>query len=247
VHIPTSPKLTMAHLPTSCTRMPAERKGDRFQRLHIDIDQGSTEYEPHCRSQYNHMRCAELSPPQSVMTNCQSPQFCSQIQIRVSYRCQLLRRRAALLLRAHSAPPVPASAAGQNPARDRLEPKPNLPPSPFRRDLAQKNGVHPRGAPPRRELIQGFRVRGAYRGYCGWIECPNQLVAWGQPSTAAETTMAHLSTCIFLSHARLKAKHRSVGESSPPESIKDADDHVRGKGPDRDDPVYPRSHRQAAP
>jgi hypothetical protein len=32
-----------AHLlPTSCTRMPAERKGDRFQRLHID--QGPTEY-----------------------------------------------------------------------------------------------------------------------------------------------------------------------------------------------------------
>jgi hypothetical protein len=47
-------KLTMAHLPSSCTRMPAERKGDRFQRLHID--QGSTEYEPHSPSWYNHVR-----------------------------------------------------------------------------------------------------------------------------------------------------------------------------------------------
>jgi hypothetical protein len=47
-------------------------------------------------------------------------------------------------------------------------------------------------------------------------------------STAAETTMAHLSTCIFLSHARLKAEQRSVGKSSLPKEIKDADDHVKG-------------------
>jgi hypothetical protein len=39
-------------------RMPAERKGDRFQRLHID--QGSTEYEPHCRS-WLVRPCAELT------------------------------------------------------------------------------------------------------------------------------------------------------------------------------------------
>jgi hypothetical protein len=32
-----SPKAYQAHLPISCTRMPAERKGDRFQRLHIHI------------------------------------------------------------------------------------------------------------------------------------------------------------------------------------------------------------------
>jgi hypothetical protein len=46
-------------------------------------------------------------------------------------------------------------------------------------------------------------------------------------SIAAETIMAHLSTCIFLSPARLKAEQRSVGKSSPPKSIKDADDYVR--------------------
>jgi hypothetical protein len=46
-------------------------------------------------------------------------------------------------------------------------------------------------------------------------------------SIAAETIMAHLSTCIFLSHARLKAKQCSVGGSSPSELIKDADDYVK--------------------
>jgi hypothetical protein len=40
--------------------------------------------------------------------------------------------------------------------------------------------------------------------------------------------MAHLSTCVFLSHARLKAKQRSVGGSSPPKLIKSVDDYVRG-------------------
>jgi hypothetical protein len=47
-------------------------------------------------------------------------------------------------------------------------------------------------------------------------------------STAADTIMAHLSTCVFLSHAQLKAKQRSVGESSPPKLIKGVDDYVRG-------------------
>ena len=46
-------------------------------------------------------------------------------------------------------------------------------------------------------------------------------------STAADTTMSHLSTFIFLSHARLKAKQCSVGGSSPPALIKIADDYVR--------------------
>jgi hypothetical protein len=77
-----------AHLLTSCTRMPAERKGDRFQRLHID--QGPTEYEPHCRSWYNHVR---RWPSQSVMANSsQSPQFCSQILPRGGHVGRLVHR-----------------------------------------------------------------------------------------------------------------------------------------------------------
>jgi hypothetical protein len=47
-------------------------------------------------------------------------------------------------------------------------------------------------------------------------------------STAADTTMSHLSTFIFLSHARLKAKQCSVGGSSPPALIESANDYVRG-------------------
>jgi hypothetical protein len=46
-------------------------------------------------------------------------------------------------------------------------------------------------------------------------------------SITADTIMAQLSTCVFLSHARLKAKQCSVGGSSPPELIKSADDYVR--------------------
>ena len=38
--------------------------------------------------------------------------------------------------------------------------------------------------------------------------------------------MAHLSTCIVLSHARLKAEQRSVGESSLPKEVREADDYV---------------------
>jgi hypothetical protein len=45
---------------------------------------------------------------------------------------------------------------------------------------------------------------------------------------AAETIMAHLSTCIFLSHARLKAEQCLVGGSSPSWLVKDVDDYVRG-------------------
>jgi hypothetical protein len=46
-------------------------------------------------------------------------------------------------------------------------------------------------------------------------------------SIATDTTMAHLSTFIFLSHARLKAEQCSVGEDSPPADIESADDYVR--------------------
>ena len=45
-------------------------------------------------------------------------------------------------------------------------------------------------------------------------------------SIAAETIMAHLSTCIVLSHARLKAEQRPVGESSLPKEIRKAGDYV---------------------
>jgi hypothetical protein len=45
-------------------------------------------------------------------------------------------------------------------------------------------------------------------------------------SIAAEAIMAHLSTCIFMSHARLKAEQRSVGGSSLPKEIKKANDYV---------------------
>jgi hypothetical protein len=46
-------------------------------------------------------------------------------------------------------------------------------------------------------------------------------------SIAADTTMAHLSTFIFLSHARLKAKQCSVGGYSLPAPIESANDYVR--------------------
>ena len=45
-------------------------------------------------------------------------------------------------------------------------------------------------------------------------------------SIAAETIMAHLSTCIVLSHARLKAEQRSMGGSSLPKEIRKAGDYV---------------------
>jgi hypothetical protein len=49
-------------------------------------------------------------------------------------------------------------------------------------------------------------------------------------STAAETVMAHLSTFIFLSHARQKTERYSVGEQSPQADMKRVDDYVRGVG-----------------
>jgi hypothetical protein len=78
----------MAQLPASCTRMQAERKGGRFQRLHID--QGLTAYEPHCRNWYNRVR---RWPPQSVMmATCPSPQFCSRIPQRGGHVGRLVHR-----------------------------------------------------------------------------------------------------------------------------------------------------------
>ena len=53
-----------------------------------------------------------------------------------------------------------------------------------------------------------------------------EAVVGQRVSIAAETIMAHLSKCIVLSHARLKAEQRSVGESSLPKEIKEADDYV---------------------
>jgi hypothetical protein len=47
-------------------------------------------------------------------------------------------------------------------------------------------------------------------------------------SIAAEMTMAHLSTCIFLSHARQNTERHSVGEQSPQADRKRADDCVGG-------------------
>ena len=49
-------------------------------------------------------------------------------------------------------------------------------------------------------------------------------------SIAAETAMAHLSTFIFLSHARQKTERCSVGEQSPQVDRERADDHVRRTG-----------------
>ena len=46
-------------------------------------------------------------------------------------------------------------------------------------------------------------------------------------SIATETIMAHLSTSIFLSHARLKAEQCSVGKDSPPADREHAGDYVR--------------------
>jgi hypothetical protein len=72
-----------------------------------------------------------------------------------------------------SAPPAPrrccrSEQPRQEPTRTQAS-KPPLPPSPFRRGLAQ-NETHPRRARPAVVINQGPRVRGAYRGDCGWIE-----------------------------------------------------------------------------
>jgi hypothetical protein len=156
-------KLTLAHLPTSCTRMPAERKGERFQRLHID--QGSTEYEPHCRSWYNHVR---RGPPQSVMASCQSPQFCSQIPPRggnagrLVHRClpstrmfalrgrrSFGRPRAPLVLPIGTPPGTDSnpSPLGTQPLSGRAGPERGAPPGQPRRK--QKSGTSCSGRLPR--------------------------------------------------------------------------------------------------
>jgi hypothetical protein len=74
--------------------------------------------------------------------------------------------------------------------------------SPFRGDLAQ-NGAHPRPpGPPRREQKPGTSCSGRlprYRGDCGWIECPNQLVGWDQPPGSAKK--APRGAVVFCSHA----------------------------------------------
>jgi hypothetical protein len=49
-------------------------------------------------------------------------------------------------------------------------------------------------------------------------------------STAAEAVMAHLSTFIFLRHARQKTERYSVGEQSPQADRKRVDDYVRRIG-----------------
>ena len=91
---------------------------------------------------------------------------------------------AAALLQAL---PGPAGAAGQNPAMNRLEPKPTLGPQPlpgFRGDLAQ-NGAHPWAHPAvdkNQHLVFGALTEVTAGG---WIECPNQLVGWCQPPGGA--------------------------------------------------------------
>jgi hypothetical protein len=47
---------------------------------------------------------------------------------------------------------------------------------------------------------------------------------------AAETAMAHLSTCVFLSHARQKTERHPVGEQPPPADRARAGDYVRRAG-----------------
>jgi hypothetical protein len=92
----------------------------------------------------------------------------------------LLRRIFALRGGAPSAgTPGPHRCCRSEPRQEPTRTQAPLAPSPFRGDLAQ-NGAHPR-AHPAVNKNQESRVRGAYRGDCGWIECPNQLVGWGQP------------------------------------------------------------------
>jgi hypothetical protein len=101
------------------------------------------------------------------------------------------------------APPAPAGAAGPNPARNRLEPRPPCIPAPFGETWPRTGRTPHPWAHPAVNKNQGPRVRGAYRGDCGWIECPNQLVGWSQPPCGAAPRRPHgsgriLFTCTFL-------------------------------------------------
>ena len=49
-------------------------------------------------------------------------------------------------------------------------------------------------------------------------------------STATEMIMAHLSTCIFVGHARQKTERCSVGRDSQQADKEQADDNVRRLG-----------------
>ena len=70
-----------------------------------------------------------------------------------------------------------------------------------------------------------------------------EATAGHRMSIATETIMAHLSTFIFLSHARQKAEQCSVGRDSPPANSKRAGRLCpEGRGSDRDGPVHPRPH-----
>ena len=72
--------------------------------------------------------------------------------------------------------PPPVLPIGAPPGTD-SNPSPLDPYNPFRRDLTQ-NGALTR-AHPAVSKNHGSRVRGAYRGDCEWIECPNQLWWYG--------------------------------------------------------------------
>ena len=98
----------------------------------------------------------------------------------------------------------------QEPARTQTP----LVPSPFWGNPAQ-HGAHPR-AHTAVNKNQGSRVRGAYRNDCGWIECPNRLVGWGQPPGGArKPKKAPRGRRILFACTFLRFRGRAAGPAAP--------------------------------
>jgi hypothetical protein len=150
-------KLTMAHLPSSCTRSDVSRNKNEtnssdctFRRapLYVDLTADAALVWS-CAGVITSIGCGRL--------------FCcsaSQCLLQLVHPPANSVRSTALLA------PQPFPGRPARPRRTGRTPGPG--------------GPHPAVG-----KNQGSRVRGAYRGDCGWIECPNQLVGWGQPPGGA--------------------------------------------------------------
>jgi hypothetical protein len=103
---------------------------------------------------------------------------------------QLLRRLFAL--RGRRSFGRSRAASGQNPPGTDSNPN-SLGPQPLPGRPGPERGPCIPGPTPRSTptKIRDLLVFGAltYRGDCGWIECPNQLVGWGQPPGGARKSL----------------------------------------------------------
>ena len=127
--------------------------------------------------------------------------------LQTGYRSSLLLRFFFALPRAPLVLPIgapPGTGSNPNP----------LGPQPFWGNPAQ-HGAHPR-AHTAVNKNQGSRVRGAYRNDCGWIECPNRLVGWGQPPGGArKPKKAPRGRRILFACTFLRFRGRAAGPAAP--------------------------------